>query len=180
MSSAPRTLAQMTSQPLLERSFADAIRAIEQAAELSPLQRAQWCSALRQIAKALGKPSEIIPARWTAARFNIERLHPANVGANPKTLANQRGNVKAALRWFGKENEVAPRGVPLTAVWAVLRDSIVNYGRKARLSGLMRYCSGCGIEPARVDEGALDSYFIYREQTTSLAVNTAAPSIGRP
>jgi integrase len=164
----------VTKQLLLEPSFADAIRAVEQAAELLPQQRAQWCSALRQIAKAIDKPLEIMPARWTAARFNVERLHPAIVGANPKTLANQKSNVKAALLWFGKEGEVAPRGVPLTAAWAVLRDSIGNYGRKARLSGFMRYCSGCGIEPASVDEVALNNYFIYRRQTTSLAVNAAA------
>jgi integrase len=164
----------MTNQRLLEPSFADAIKAIEQATDLSPQQRAQWGSALRQIAKALDKPIETLPARWTSARFNIDRLHPAVVGANPKTLANQKSNVKAALHWFGKEGEVAPRGVPLTSAWAVLRDSIVHYGRKARLSGFMRYCSGCGIEPAKVDEVALDNYFIYRKHTTSLAVNAAA------
>jgi hypothetical protein len=115
-----------------------------------------------------------LPARLTAMRFNIERLHPAVVGANPKTLANQKSNAKAALRWFGKEHEVAPRGVPLSAEWAALRDSIGDYGRKARLSGFMRYCSGRGIESAAVDEAALDDYFGYRKQTTSLATNPAA------
>ena len=164
----------MTKPSLLEPSFADAIHAIEQAMDLSPQQRAQWSSALRQIAKALDKPIESLPARLTAMRFNIERLHPAVVGANPKTLANQKSNVKAALRWFGKEHDVAARGVPLTAAWAALRDSIGDYGRKARLSGFMRYCSGRGIEPAAVNEGALDKYFAYRKQTTSLATNAAA------
>ena len=69
---------------------------------------------------------------------------------------------------------MAPRGVPLTTAWAALRDSIGDYGRKARLSGFMRYCSGRGIEPAAVDEAALDDYFAYRKQTTSLATNAAA------
>ena len=78
----------MTKPALLEPSFADAVKLIEQAAELSPQQRAQWTSALRQIAKAIGRPMATLPARSTAARFNIERLHPAVVGANPKTLAN--------------------------------------------------------------------------------------------
>lgn len=164
----------MTKPPLLEPSFIDAVKAIEQATDLSPNQRAQWCSALRQIAKALDKPLETLPARYTSARFNIERLHPAVVGANPKTLANQKSNVKAALLWFGKEHNVAPRGVPLTAAWTTLRNSIGDYGRKARLSGLMRYCSGRGIEPAAVDEATLDDYFAYRKQTTSLATNAAA------
>ena len=164
----------MTTPPLLEASFADAVSAIEQATELSPQQRAQWCSALRQIASALDKPMVTLPARLTAVRLQLERLHPATIGANPKTLANQKSNVKAALRWLSTEHDVSPRGAPLTPAWAALRDGIDDYGRKARLSGLMRYCSGRGIEPEAVDEAALDDYFAYRKQTTSLATNSAA------
>jgi len=164
----------VTNPALLEPSFADALVAIEQASELSPQQRSQWSSALRQIARALDKPMETLPARLTAIRFNIERLHPATVGANAKTLANQKSNVKAALRWFSKEHDVSPRGAPLTPAWAALRGSIDDYGHKARLSGLMRYCSGRGIEPRAVHETVLDDYFTYRKQTTSLATNIAA------
>lgn len=164
----------MTKPTLIEPSLVDAIQAIEQAAELSPQKRAQWTSALRQIARALDKPIEILPARWTAMQLNVKRLHPANVGANAKTLANQKSNVKAALRWVGKEHEVPPRGAPLTAAWGALRDAVGDYGRKARLSGFMRYCSGRGIEPDAVDEAVLDDYFTYRKQTTSLATNGAA------
>jgi hypothetical protein len=164
----------MDKPTLIEPSFADAIQVIEAAPELPPQKRAQWTSALRQIAKALDKPLETLPARWTAVQLNLKRLHPATVGANAKTLANQKSNVKAALRWFGKEHDVSPRGVPLTSAWAALRDGIDDYGRKARLSGLMRYCSGRGIEPEAVRETALDDYFAYRKQTTSLATNSAA------
>jgi integrase len=159
---------------LIEPSFADAIRAIEAAPELSPQQRAQWASALRQIAKALDKPLETLPARWTAIQLNLKRLHPATVGANAKTLANQKSNVKAALRWFSKEHDISPRGAPLTPAWVALRGGIDDYGRKARLSGLMRYCSGRNIEPEAVNETTLDDYFAYRKQTTSLATDAAA------
>jgi hypothetical protein len=164
----------VTKATLIEPSFADALPAIEQATDLAPQKRAQWASALRQIAKALDKPMTTLPARWTAIRLHLERLHHATVGANAKTLANQKSNVKAALRWFSKEHDVSPRGVPLAPAWAALRDSIDDYGGKARLSGFMRYCSGRGIEPRVVDEAALDDYFAYRKQTTSLATNIAA------
>ena len=164
----------MDKPTLIEPSFADAIQAIEAATDLSPQTRAQWCSAVRQIAKALDKPIEILPARWTAMQLNLKRLHPATVGANAKTLANQKSNVKAALRWFSEEHEVSPRGAPLTPAWAALRDGINDRGRKARLYGLIRYCSGRGIGPEAVDETALDEYFAYRKQTTSLATNRAA------
>ena len=57
---------------------------------------------------------EVIPARWTAARFPIDRLHHAVVGLNPKTLANHKANARAALRWFGKEEDVPSRGLRST------------------------------------------------------------------
>jgi hypothetical protein len=78
----------MTETALLEPSFADAAVAIEAATELPPQTRTQWQCSLRQIAKMIGRPMDSLPARWTAARFPIERLHHAGVGANPKTLAN--------------------------------------------------------------------------------------------
>ena len=56
---------------------------------------------------------EIIPARWTAARFAIGRLHHARVGSNSKTLANHKSNVRAALLWFGNEKNMPSRGMPL-------------------------------------------------------------------
>jgi integrase len=159
---------------LIEPSFADAIRAIEAATDLPAQNQSQWASALRQIAKALDKPMETLPARWTAMQLNLKRLHPATVSANAKTLANQKSNVKAALRWFSKEHEVSPRGAPLTPAWAALRDGIEDQGRKARLYGLMRFCAGKNIEPEAVDEATVDDYFAYRKQTTSLATNSMA------
>jgi hypothetical protein len=104
---------------LLERSFADAAKAIEGAVDLPAQARTQWLCSLRQIAKALDKPMEVIPARWTAARFSIDRLHHAVVGLNPKTLANHKANARAALRWFGKEEDVPSRGLPLDGEWQV-------------------------------------------------------------
>ena len=164
----------VTETALIEPSFADALRAIGQALDLAPQTRAQWASALRQIAKALNKPLESLPARWTAARFNVERLHHAAVGANPKTLANQKSNVKAALRWFGKDGAVPCRGAPLAPEWQALREKLTDYRRRAVLSSLLRYTSARGIAPTAVDEGVLDLFMRYRAETTALATNAAA------
>jgi hypothetical protein len=90
----------MTETSLLEPSFADVAVAIEQASDLSPSTRTQWLCSLRQIARAMDKPLEAVPARWTAARHAVGRLHHAQVGSNPKTLANHKSNVRAALLWF--------------------------------------------------------------------------------
>jgi hypothetical protein len=159
---------------LIEPCFADALQAIVQATDLSPETRSQWASALRQIAKAQNKPLETLPARWTAARFNVGRLHHAMVGSNPKTLANQKSNVKAALLWFGKETGVPSRGAPLARDWQTLRNGLADRRRRAGLSALMRYCSANNIPPTAVDEGVINRFMRYRADTTSLAANDAA------
>ncbi len=64
---------------LIEPSFADVIRAIENATDLKPQTKAHWCCSLRQIAIALDKPLELIPARWTAIWPLVKALHHARV-----------------------------------------------------------------------------------------------------
>ena len=64
--------------------------------------RSHLLCSVRQIGKALDRPLELIPARWTSVRHPIERLHHARVGVTPKTLANHKANLRAALRWYGQ------------------------------------------------------------------------------
>src|SRR5262245_63025757 len=120
----------MTETTLLEPTFGDAATAIENAPNLSVRTKSQWLCSLRQIAKAMDKPMDIIPARWTSARFAVGRLHHVRVGANPKTLANHKSNVRAALLWFGNAEKVPRRGMPLTPDWQQLRQQLS--GQRAR------------------------------------------------
>jgi hypothetical protein len=69
---------------LIEMSFADAIAMIAATDELAEQTRRHWMTSLRQIAKALGKPLGLIPARYSAVRANLLGLHqvPAGLTAN--------------------------------------------------------------------------------------------------
>ncbi len=158
----------------LEPTFSVAMTAVEDAADLSASVKRHWVCSLRQIAKWLDRPVEVTPARWTAIRLPVGQLHHARLGVTAKTVANHRSNVAAALRWFGKAYSVSSRGVALSAAWAVLRDGIVDRGRRARLYGLMRYCSGRSLMPASVDDPVVADYLRYRAETTSLAASTIA------
>jgi integrase len=160
--------------PLLEPSFVDAITSIESAGDLSERQRRHWVCSLRQVAKWLDRPSVTIPARLTSIQVALAQLHHARVGVTAKTVANHRANVRAALRWFGKEHDVPPWGVPLSLDWARLLNGIEDRNRRYRLSGLMRYCSGRGIPPGHVDDSILDAYIRYRRETTALAAGDRA------
>jgi integrase len=158
----------------LESTFSVAMTAIEDAADLSASVKRHWGCSLRQIAKWLDRPVAVTPARWTAIRLPVGQLHHARLGVTAKTVANHKANVAAALRWFGKEYNVPLRGVALSAEWAILRDGIGDRGRRARLYGLMRYCSGRSLLPEVVDDAVVADYLRYRAETTSLAAGSIA------
>ena len=103
---------------LLEPSFADLIAAIGHAAELSQQTQRHWVCSARQIARWLDRPAEVIPARWNSVQISVAQLHCARVGVTAKTLANHKSNLRAALRWFGKEHDVPQLGMPLSSSWA--------------------------------------------------------------
>ena len=75
----------MTQISLIEPSFADLVAALESANDLSPSLRSHLLCSVRQIGKAIDRPLELIPARWTSVRHPVERLHHARVGVTPKT-----------------------------------------------------------------------------------------------
>ena len=111
--------------------------------------------------------------------MSVAQLHHARVGVTAKTLANHKSNVRAALRWFGKEHDVPRRGMPLLASWTTLRDRLDKRLRQ-RLYNFMRYCSARRIDPGSVDDGSLEAYWRYRTETTALASsNFARRSLAR-
>jgi hypothetical protein len=160
--------------PLLEPSLLDALLAVERADDLPEQTRRHWACSMRRLALALDKPPEVIPARWTAIRIAVDRLHHARVGTTWKTLANHRSNLRAALAWFRNEHAVPARGAPLTPAWDLLRGQLTHLRHRANLYALMRYCSARGIVPEEVDEGVIDAYMAYRAETTALTSDGAA------
>ena len=149
---------------LIEPSFADAIALIGVAHELPAHTRRHWATSLRQIAKAWGKPTEVIAARYSAVRADLVRLHQAPVGWTAKTLQNHKSNVKSALLWLTREKGVPEHGAPLTPAWTKLRANIEDPLVRSRLSSLSRFCSANDIAPAKVDETIVDRFLAYRVQ----------------
>ena len=80
---------------LIEQSFADAIAMIAAAEELPEDKRRHWATSLRQVAKALDRPLEVIPARYSAVRADLINLHEVPAGLTAKTLRTTRATRKA-------------------------------------------------------------------------------------
>jgi hypothetical protein len=157
---------------LLELSFLDLITTIEQAKDLPEQTRRHWVCSLRQVAKWLDRPAAVVPARWQAVQISVGQLHHARIGVTPKTLANHKANVRAALRWFGKEHDV-PRSVRLMPDWARFCDGLDKRVWE-RLSSFARYCSARGIGPSEVNDEIFAAYWGYRAETTGLATHNTA------
>src|SRR5262249_16249099 len=147
---------------LLETSFADAIMIIAASDELPKQTQRHWATSFRQIANALDKPLEVIPARLSAVRADLARLHHAPTGLTVKTLRNHKSNVKSALRWLAREKGIPQHGAPLMAAWADLQAEISDRFVRWRLSSFMRFCSANGIAPAEVDELVVERFKVYR------------------
>ena len=104
------------SNPILrETSFADAIKTINESKELGQQCR-HWATSLRQIAKALDKPIEVIPARYSAVRADLAQLHQVPAGLSARRCATTRA-MRNPLCWLA-----AIAGVP-------------RYGTKLRRHG---------------------------------------------
>jgi integrase len=155
----------MTEKPILiETSFADAIAMIAEAAELPEQKRRHWTTSIRQIARPLDRPLEVIPARYSAVRADLLQLHHAPGGLTAKTLQNHKSNVKAALLWLAREKGVPEHGIPLTPGWEELKTGIKDRVARSRLSSLMRFCSANHIAPEAVDETVVDRLIDYRSR----------------
>jgi integrase len=150
---------------LIETSFADAVAIIASADELSLQTRRHWMTSLRQIAKAMGKPMQVIPARYSAVRSELAQLHQVPVGLTAKTLHNHKSNAKSALLWLERAKGIPKYGTPLSPAWEMLRGRIRDRLVRSRLSSLMRFCTAGDIAPAAVDDAVLDRLIAYRSRT---------------
>jgi hypothetical protein len=155
----------MTETPvLIETSFADAVAIIAAAPELPEQIRRHWTTSIRQLAKAVNKPMEVIPARYSAVRADLAQLHEVPAGLTIKTLRNHKSNGKSALLWLAREKGIPVHGAPLTVEWGTLRAEIKDGLSRSRLSSLMRFCSANNIAPAAVDEAVIDQFVSYRSR----------------
>src|SRR5262245_2975107 len=162
---------------MIEPTFAQAIEAITASAELPKQTKAQWCSALRGLARCFNLPCESIPARFSAVRARMLALRFPPFDWTPKTLANTKSNAKAALLWFRREAGLGSLGVPMTFAWQKLHQGLTNPSTRYRLAPLMRFCSAIGVEPVSVDEVVVSRYLRHREATSTRAGDQAARRI---
>ena len=146
---------------LLEPSLADAIAAIQNDS-LSKPKRDAWCCSLRRVAEFIGKDPAQLPARLSALRFGLARLHHVQLGVRrKKTLQNHVANLKAAIRHVSAAERLSDRGITLAPDWQALYDKLPTCRLRLGLSGFLRYCSATGIDPRSVSNATVEAFIAY-------------------
>lgn len=149
-----------------EPSFADAIVAIEKADDLTSAQKCHWSTSLRQMRRYLDRPLSLIPASIPVIAPAVKKLHPTKLGVNPKTFANHRANVRAALLWFNRQTPSYGRKAPVASSYRLLLDQIEDRYAKEMLSPFFRFLSAKGIQPDAVTDRLSQAFQDYRKATS--------------
>ena len=122
-----------------EPSFADAIDMIAAADDLTTERKRYWSTSLRQMAGYLDQPLATIPARIAAINPAVRKLHPEALGVNPKTFANHRANLRAALLWFNRQTLGTGRNAPMASAYRCLLADVDDRYARDTLSPFFRY-----------------------------------------
>jgi integrase len=119
---------------------------------LSARIRADCRSALRSLARILGRPLNDIPAspRWLRSR--LDELAPALFGLSRGRWANLRSLVLKALRLTGIAALPSRHVSPLSPEWQRLYDLLPKRPQRVNLSRFMHCCSELGIAPQDVTQ----------------------------
>jgi integrase len=114
--------------------------------------RREWGGAIRTVCAVLGQGPQAVPARIPEVDRLLAAVPRAVHGRAGKTLANVRSRLGSAIRACTGIAGTAPRGLPLSPPWRVLRDRLVDPRLRQGLSRLVNAASAAGLDPAQVDD----------------------------
>ena len=159
MSTPPPSRAAAAPPPTL----ADVLAAVH-SAPLPDRRRQDLASAVRSVARALGRPPEQIPADPRLLARRLAEIAPQALGFSKPRWNNVRSLLRAALDLV---TTVSPGRhlTPLTPAWQALWDRLPGKRLKSGLSRLLHFCSAAGIEPGDIGEATFAAFRAHLELT---------------
>jgi len=149
-----------------ELSFADVLVEISSDADLCDQDKRYWSTSLRQMAKYLGMPVSLVPARITAIGPKIAALHPAQLNLNPKTFANHRATARKALNWHrDKLGDYGRKGLVSATYRDLLKQIECRHHRDA-LSPFLRFLTSKDVDPGAIRDSHIQEYVQFRQETS--------------
>jgi len=138
-------------------TLADLIELIEADESLTDRQRKDWRSAIRSLGKHTGKGLGLVATP--------HHLPPAlkggpPQGCAPKTWANIRSGVSAALKHYGLVVHGASK-TPTGLAWAPLRDTLPSPRFDRGLSRFLTWAIKAGLQPDDMTIGSFERFYNY-------------------
>ena len=131
-------------------NLADLLAMLE-AGSFPERKRQEMASAIRTIARALGRPQEEIPANGRLLASRLKDVSPAAIGISTGRWNNVRSLLRNALSFI----EPIPPGRnrnDLSAEWHTLYNKLGSRSDKIALSRVVHFLSAHGIRPGEVTE----------------------------
>src|ERR1700719_1097834 len=137
-------------------TLAHVLSGLERNRAISDVRRRDLRSAVNRVAQLHGDEPSRIRLDMPVISQRLASAMPAAAGLSQKTLANVRSNFSAAVRTSGIRPAPSPAKTPITPSWRKLMTDLSSKRMHIGLSRLARWCSGRGIEPARVSDAVLE------------------------
>ncbi len=133
-------------------SMADVLDRLDGVAGLSPTWLRDLKSAIRSIARLIGRRPEELPANINWLHIRLRRVQPAEHDLSKKRFANIKSDALKALEMTGCSRERSDWLREPTPAWQTLFERIIDKHDQWKLTQLAQYCSALGIEPTDVTD----------------------------
>jgi hypothetical protein len=137
-------------------SLADLLARL-QAGDLPERKRQEVASAIRTVARALGRSPENIPADGRLLARRLKEVEPAAIGISRGRWNNVRALLRSALALIQPISPGRHRN-GLLPEWLALSNELASRSDQIALSRVLHFCSARGIGPNAVTEGTFDEY----------------------
>jgi hypothetical protein len=121
-----------------------------------------------------------IPLDLPAISARLGAVNPVAAGLTPKTVANLRSDLLAAVKASGLKPVERSAKTPLSAAWSNLMAQLSDKRAHIGLSRLACYASVRGIEPAQIDAAAIERYIAERAGNPPSRMATLSTTAGLP
>ena len=146
-----------------EFTLADVILALPEAG-LLPRRRQEIESALRTIARALGRPLERIPAEPRHLSARLGEIAPRAIGISPRRLRNIRSLARAGLALV-RPMSPGRHTNKLSPGWDALWSQLQSRWVKTALSRFFHFCSNAGTDPSGVGDATFPEFRAHLDNT---------------
>lgn len=139
-------------------SLADVIEALETATDMTATQRRDAVSALRSMARYIGRDPDAVPANTEWLRQRLRQLHPRQLGVSEKRFQNVKSAVLTVLRMTVTNNKRHNAFTAMSPAFEALYRSVPAPTEGYKLSRLFRWCSAAGIAPEDLEDSHIAAF----------------------